>query len=57
MNFELIKAALIKALAEEGITEYEIYYTSGSDNSVETLNLRNIKPHLKMATGMHFALF
>ena len=38
MNFELIKAALIKALAEEGITEYEIYYTSGSDNSVETLN-------------------
>lgn len=38
MNFELIKAALVGALDAAGITEYEIYYTSGTDLSVETLN-------------------
>ena len=38
MNFELIKKALVDALAIAGITEYEIYYTSGIDNSIGTLN-------------------
>lgn len=38
MNFDVIKNALVGALGAAGITEYEIYYTSGSDNSVETLN-------------------
>ena len=38
MNFDLIKNALVSALAEKGITEYEIYYTSSSDNSIGTLN-------------------
>ena len=38
MNFELIKNSLVEALSAAGIGEYEIYYTSGSDNSVGTLN-------------------
>ena len=38
MNFELIKNALVSALNAAGVTEYEIYYTSGSDCSVGTLN-------------------
>ena len=38
MNFELIKNALVAALNEKGIGEYEIYYTSGSDSTVCTLN-------------------
>ena len=38
MNFDLIKNSLVSALAEKGITEYEIYYTSSSDNSIGTLN-------------------
>ena len=38
MNFDIIKQALVGALTDAGITEYEIYYTSGSDNSVGTLN-------------------
>lgn len=38
MNFEVIKNALVSALNTAGVTEYEIYYTSGSDNSIGTLN-------------------
>ncbi|MBR5448582.1 MAG: TldD/PmbA family protein [Clostridia bacterium] len=38
MNFDVIKNALVSALNAAGVTEYEIYYTSGSDNSIGTLN-------------------
>ncbi|MBQ2794084.1 MAG: TldD/PmbA family protein [Clostridia bacterium] len=38
MNFELLKDTLVSALSQKGIDEYEIYYTSDSDNSVGTLN-------------------
>lgn len=38
MNFDLLKNALVKALLEEGLTEYEIYYMSDESVSVATLN-------------------
>ncbi len=38
MNFELIKNTLVASLEEKGIAEYEIYYMSGADNTVGTLN-------------------
>ena len=38
MNFDLLKNALVAALAEEGIGEYEIYYMSDESTSVQTLN-------------------
>lgn len=38
MNFDLLKNALVKALSEEGLTEYEIYYMSDESVSVATLN-------------------
>ncbi len=38
MNFDVIKNSLVSALNEKGIEEYEIYYMSGSDNTVGTLN-------------------
>lgn len=38
MNFEALKNALVEELTALGISEYEIYYMSNSDTSVETLN-------------------
>ena len=38
MNFDLLKNALVSALTEEGIGEYEIYYMSDESTSVQTLN-------------------
>ena len=38
MNFDLLKNALVSALTEEGIGEYEIYYMSDESVSVQTLN-------------------
>ena len=38
MNFDLLKNALVAALSEEGIGEYEIYYMSDESTSVQTLN-------------------
>ena len=38
MNFENCKIALIKALGELGVTEYEMYYATSNETSVETLN-------------------
>ena len=38
MNFDLLKNALVSALTEEGIVEYEIYYMSDESTSVQTLN-------------------
>ena len=38
MNFETIKSAIASALSELGVTEYEIYYMSSTDTTVETLN-------------------
>ena len=38
MSFDVVKNALVSALNAAGVTEYEIYYTSGSDNSIGTLN-------------------
>ena len=38
MNFENLKNVLAQALSEIGISEYEIYYMSNIDTSVETLN-------------------
>ncbi len=36
--FDLMKKALVDALEVAGVSEYEIYYMSGSDTSVATLN-------------------
>ena len=38
MNFDLLKNTLVLALADEGISEYEIYYMSDESVSVSTLN-------------------
>ena len=38
MNFDLLKQALVSALGDEGLTEYEIYYMSDESTSVSTLN-------------------
>ena len=38
MSFNNCKEALIKALSELGITEYEMYYSSENSTSVDTLN-------------------
>ena len=38
MNFDVLKNALVTALREEGLTEYEIYYMSDESTSVQTLN-------------------
>lgn len=38
MNFEVIKKALLDALKENGVENYEIYYMSSGETSVETLN-------------------
>ena len=54
MNFELIKNALVSALASAGIKEYEIYYTSGSDSSIGTLNkeVNTFSQHLRRVSMM-----
>ena len=38
MNFDALKNALVAALAEAGLNEYEIYYMSDESVSVSTLN-------------------
>ena len=38
MSFDVIKNALVSALNAADVAEYEIYYTSGTDNSIGTLN-------------------
>ena len=38
MNFDVLKNALVSALSEEGIAEYEIYYMNDESTSVQTLN-------------------
>ncbi len=38
MNFEALKSALKNAAEARGVKEYEIYYMSSADTSVETLN-------------------
>lgn len=38
MSFDKMKSTLTEALSALGISEYEIYYMSSSDTSVETLN-------------------
>ncbi len=38
MNFDILKDILVKALVDEGIAEYEIYYMSDEGTSVSTLN-------------------
>lgn len=38
MNFDKLKAAVAAAASEAGVGEYEIYYTSSTDTSVEGLN-------------------
>ena len=38
MNFDVLKNALVSALNEEGLSEYEIYYMSDESISVQTLN-------------------
>ena len=38
MNFDALKSTLVKALNDQGLTEYEIYYMSGESVSVSTLN-------------------
>ena len=38
MNFDVLKNTLVDALAQEGLTEYEIYYMSEESTSVQTLN-------------------
>lgn len=38
MNFDVLKNTLVEALANEGLTEYEIYYMSDESVSVQTLN-------------------
>ena len=38
MNFENCKSALIKALSELSVTEYEMYYATSNETSVDTLN-------------------
>lgn len=38
MNFDVLKNALVEALKEEGLAEYEIYYMSDESTSVQTLN-------------------
>ena len=38
MNFEVLKNALVAALSDAGLTEYEIYYMSDESTSVQTLN-------------------
>lgn len=52
MNFDNIKNAIASALSELGVTEYEIYYMSSSDTTVETLN-REIS---SFASGEHGGL-
>ena len=38
MNFDNCKIALIRALGELDVTEYEMYYATSNETSVETLN-------------------
>ena len=38
MNFDALKAAIKNAAEKLGVAEYEIYYMSSADTSVETLN-------------------
>ena len=38
MNFDVLKNALVAALSDAGLTEYEIYYMSDESTSVQTLN-------------------
>lgn len=38
MNFEVMKEYILESLAKENISEYEIYYSSESSTSVDTLN-------------------
>ena len=38
MNFDALKSTLVKALNDQGLTEYEIYYMSDESVSVSTLN-------------------
>ena len=38
MNFDALKNTLVKALADAGLNEYEIYYMSDESTSVSTLN-------------------
>ena len=38
MNFNALKSAIQNAAEKLGVTEYEIYYMSSSDISVDTLN-------------------
>ena len=38
MNYELLKAAIENEAKAEGIAEYEIYYMSSAELSVDTLN-------------------
>ena len=38
MNFDALKNTLVKALNDQGLTEYEIYYMSDESVSVSTLN-------------------
>ena len=38
MNYELLKSAIEKEAKAQGLTDYEIYYMSSDELSVDTLN-------------------